>query len=149
MKTTLALSGAALLIVCAASAQSFSIDWFTIDGGGGTSSGGSYSVSGTIGQPDTGKSAGGNFEMEAGFWSVFPAVQTPGAPFLKVKRVGNTVEISWSTTDTAGFVLQETDSLASPSSWSGVVTTPTVVINENVVTVTASAGFHFYRLRKP
>jgi hypothetical protein len=32
-----------------ASAQSYSIDWFTIDGGGGTSTGGVYSVSGTIG----------------------------------------------------------------------------------------------------
>ena len=29
-------------------AQSYSIDWFTIDGGGGTSTGGVYSVSGTI-----------------------------------------------------------------------------------------------------
>ena len=40
MKTTLALFGAAFLIVGAASAQNYSIDWFTIDGGGGTSSGG-------------------------------------------------------------------------------------------------------------
>jgi hypothetical protein len=32
-------------------AQSYSIDWFTIDGGGGTSTG-VYSVSGTIGQQD-------------------------------------------------------------------------------------------------
>ena len=35
-------------------AQSYQIDWFTIDGGGGTSTGGVYSVSGTIGQPDAG-----------------------------------------------------------------------------------------------
>jgi hypothetical protein len=35
-------------------AQNYSIDWFTIDGGGGTSTGGVYSVSGTIGQPDAG-----------------------------------------------------------------------------------------------
>jgi hypothetical protein len=28
------------------------LDWFTIDGGGGTSTGGVYAVSGTIGQPD-------------------------------------------------------------------------------------------------
>ena len=36
-------------------AQSYSIDWFTIDGGGGTSTGGVFAVSGTLGQPDAGK----------------------------------------------------------------------------------------------
>ena len=34
--------------------QNIAVDWFTIDGGGGTSTGGVYSVSGTIGQPDAG-----------------------------------------------------------------------------------------------
>jgi hypothetical protein len=34
--------------------QSNSVDWFTIDGGGGTSTGGQFSVSGIIGQPDNG-----------------------------------------------------------------------------------------------
>jgi len=34
-----------VLLVCpAANAQSYSIDWFTIDGGGGTSTGGVYQV---------------------------------------------------------------------------------------------------------
>ena len=43
-------------IVCAvsfawnATAQSYSIDWYKIAGGGGTSTGGTYQVSGTIGQ---------------------------------------------------------------------------------------------------
>jgi hypothetical protein len=32
-----------------ANAQSYSIDWHTIEGGGGTSTGGVYSVSGSIG----------------------------------------------------------------------------------------------------
>jgi hypothetical protein len=47
------------LLACAAipaavHAQSYFIDWYTIDGGGGTSTGGVYSVSGTIGRPDAG-----------------------------------------------------------------------------------------------
>ena len=47
---------AATLLVFAlnASAQSYAIDWHTIDGGGGTSTGGVYAVSGTIGQHDAG-----------------------------------------------------------------------------------------------
>ena len=42
--------------------------WSTIDGGGGTSSGGVYTLSGTIGQPDAGVMAGGDFALMGGFW---------------------------------------------------------------------------------
>src|SRR5678815_5636557 len=41
------------------SAADFSISWFTIDGGGNTSTGGVYSVSCTIGQPDAGGATAG------------------------------------------------------------------------------------------
>lgn len=53
----------------------FVIDWSTIDGGGGTSTGGEFSLSGTAGQPDAGTLTGGNFELVGGFW----AVSTPAA----------------------------------------------------------------------
>src|SRR5436189_1539989 len=77
-------------------AQNYSIDWFTIDGGGGTSTGGVYSVSGTIGQPDAGQMSGGNFSLTGGFWSIFAAVQIPGSPLLRVVlTTTNTVLIAW------------------------------------------------------
>src|SRR5207237_460684 len=42
------------------------------DGGGGTSTGGGYSLSGTIGQPDassfTSPMSGGNYSLVGGFW---------------------------------------------------------------------------------
>ena len=47
---TLALS----LLAPALHAQQYSIGWYKISGGGGTSSNGQYSVSGTIGQHDAG-----------------------------------------------------------------------------------------------
>ena len=62
-----------------AHAQSYSIDWCTI-GGGGTSTGGVYAVTGTIGQPDAGTLSGGNFTLDGGFWGIVAAIQTPGAP---------------------------------------------------------------------
>src|SRR5437870_10542341 len=66
-----------LLATFAAHAQTYSIGWHTIDGGGGTSTGGVYSVSGTIGQPDAGCAmTGGNFSLTGGFWAL-AAVQTP------------------------------------------------------------------------
>ena len=53
-----------------ANAQPFAIDWHTIDGGGGTSTGGVYSVSGTIGQPDAGGlMTNGQYSVTSGFWS--------------------------------------------------------------------------------
>ena len=52
-----------------AAANGFSLDWWTVDGGGGTSQGGGYTVSGTIGQPDTSPlMRGGDYEVVGGFW---------------------------------------------------------------------------------
>jgi hypothetical protein len=45
------------------------ISWYTIDGGGGTSAGGAFTISGTIGQPDAGgPMIGGDFSIDGGFW---------------------------------------------------------------------------------
>ncbi len=64
---------ASLLGAAAASAQPFAIDWYTIDGGGGTSSGGNFTLSGTIGQPDAGPTmSGGSFTLTGGFWAATP-----------------------------------------------------------------------------
>lgn len=45
----------------------FEMPGFSIDGGGGTSNGDAFSLSGTIGQPDAGFSQGGTFEIFGGF----------------------------------------------------------------------------------
>ena len=97
-------------------AQSYSIDWFTIDGGGGTSTGGVYSVSGTIGQPDAGgPMTGGQYSLTGGFWALPTAVQTPGSPTLTiVPATPGFARISWAP-NTAGFVLQESISLTTPN----------------------------------
>ena len=47
----------------------YSIDWYTIDGGGTTFSvGGSYSLGGSIGQPDAGSLSSGSYTLNGGFW---------------------------------------------------------------------------------
>ncbi|MBC8094301.1 MAG: hypothetical protein H7Y43_00685, partial [Akkermansiaceae bacterium] len=66
--------GILLAWVATADAQPFAIDWHTIDGGGGTSTGGVYSVSGTIGQPDAGRMSGGNYSIDGGFWGIIAVV---------------------------------------------------------------------------
>jgi len=51
-------------------AQSYELNWWTVDGGGGTSTGGSYTLSGTIGQPDAGVLGGGTYTLIGGFWGL-------------------------------------------------------------------------------
>jgi hypothetical protein len=124
--------------------QSYAINWHTIDGGGGTSTGGVYSVSGTIGQPDAGgPMTNGQYAVTGGFWALPTAVQMTNAPTLIIVPAtpGNAM-ISW-TPATPGFVLQETWSL-SPTNWTN---SPSGVTNPIVVPATLPTKF--YRLFKP
>lgn len=59
---------ATILTVSMVQAAEYEIPWYTIDGGGGTSMGGPYSVTGTIGQADTGVSSADTYVNSAGFW---------------------------------------------------------------------------------
>lgn len=62
-----------ILVSVSSAGAEYEISWHTIDGGGGTSSGGGYTVHGTIGQPDASLVAhtGGNYALTGGFWSGF------------------------------------------------------------------------------
>jgi hypothetical protein len=49
--------------------QAYDLSWYTVDGGGQTwSTGGSYTMGGTAGQPDAGWHAGGSYTLGGGFW---------------------------------------------------------------------------------
>jgi hypothetical protein len=72
-------SAIAVLVAATAGANDFSIDWHTVDGGGGYSAGGDFEVEGAIGQPDAGVLTGGDFELVGGFWGGAQAV-TPSCP---------------------------------------------------------------------
>lgn len=65
----------------------FSLPWFTFDGGGGRSSGGGLEVVGSIGQPDAGVMAGGEFSLSGGFWH--EPVATDAAPDLSITQTVN------------------------------------------------------------
>ena len=81
----LSLVLAALLLVSAALAQTgggYDLTWFTVDGGGGTSSGAPYTLSGSVGQPDAGVLGGGSYTLAGGFW-VAPS-PPPNAIYLPI-----------------------------------------------------------------
>lgn len=69
------ITAAALAILAGAACAGVpAIDLFTIAGGGGTSTGGDWSITATIGQADAGPGlSGGDWSMAPGFWTVVPA----------------------------------------------------------------------------
>ena len=65
----LALTITGWAIAQSAAPATLEVAWHTVDGGGGTSAGGTLAVSGTIGQPDAGSAmSGGGFSIVGGFW---------------------------------------------------------------------------------
>jgi len=137
--------GFAMLLAHGASAQNYSIDWYKIAGGGGTSSGGNYQLSGTIGQADASSTmSGGPYSLTGGFWSLIAVISTPGLPNLVITWVSpNSVKVSWAAT--GAYTLQSNNNLvgAAWSAFSGSVTTAN---GTNSVTVTPPNGNLFFRL---
>lgn len=128
-------------------AQSYTIAWYKIAGGGGTSTGGAYTVSGTVGQHDaSGAMTGGNYSLTAGFWALTAVVQTQGAPVLSISHFGTTVSVFWQ--NVPGWSLQQNGDLANPTGWSassGVTTSN----GTNYLNLTSPVGNQFFRLAHP
>lgn len=138
-----------LLLPTAGFAQQYSIDWYKVAGGGGTSTGGVYSVDGTIGQPDAGgPMIGGNYSLTGGFWALISVVQTPGVPNLTVSFVSpNSVKVSWP--DTGSYTLLQNSNPADSASWITSGYSITTANGTNSITVTPPTGNLFFRLSQP
>ena len=142
MKSTTYRLGFSLCLLAGLARGQNSIDWWTVDGGGGPSTGGVFTVSGTLGQPDAGVMSGGQFTLTGGFWAV-PAVQTLAAPTLIITPAGpGQATLTWSP-DTPVFHLQATGTLTPPA-WTNAPSGAT-----HPVTVPTTGAMRFYRLIKP
>jgi hypothetical protein len=136
-----------LLAPKASLAQQYSVDWHKIAGGGGTSTGATYTVNGTIGQHDaSGAMSGGNYSLTGGFWSIV-AVQTPGVPNLIIQSLSpNSVEVSWAAT--GNYTLQQNSDLT-VNAWVASGYAVSTANGTNSVTITPPTGNLFFRLSKP
>ena len=135
-----------LLLATSRGRAQFAIDWFTLDGGGGSSTGGAYSLTGTIGQPDAASSSGGNYEVQGGFWGAFCGAAAETAPALRIQLEGANVVLAWPN-PSSGFQLQESSSLTTPD-WADVNAVPVLVSSEKQINQPVATGARFYRLRK-
>jgi hypothetical protein len=148
MKPRLFLPLLVLLTLTEGAFAQYSIDWYKISGGGGTSTGGVYTVSGTIGQHDAGgPMIGGNYSLVGGFWSLY-ALQTPGGPLLSILLTAtNTAMVYWPSPSTGFELLQNTN--ITTTNW---VTPPQPVTDNGTIKyiiVNPPSGQRFYRLRNP
>jgi hypothetical protein len=142
MKKAILLLGS--LFSLAASAQTYSVDWHKVSGGGSTSTNGQYSLSGMIGQHDAGgPMTNGVYSLTGGFWVLPTVVQVTDAPTLTIAAATpGQATISWSPA-TPGYFLQESAGL-SPANWTN---SPSGAANP--ITVPAPPPAKFYRLNKP
>jgi hypothetical protein len=123
-----------------AQGQTSSLDRWTVDSGGGTSTGGAFAVNGTIGQPEAGPVlTGGNYAVQGGFWPGVVRVSPEVPPTLYIQFSDEGITISWAPA-TSGFLLEEAADLSS-AQW---VLAPT----GNPVSLPVVESSRFYRLRK-
>ena len=127
----------------------FTIDWHSMDGGGGSSTGGVFSISGTVGQSDAGEMSGGSYVLQGGFWAVLAAVQQPGLPRLEISGTNGIVTLSWPASAAAYGLEQTTDLVAIPGGWTSV---PDSLYRTNSLGYTASlplaSGKAYFRLKR-
>jgi len=134
-----------LLIPSMSIAQLYSINWYKVAGGGGTSTNGVYSLSGTIGQHDAGgPMTGGPYSVTGGFWALY-AVQTPGLPNLTITYAGGSAVVSWP--NTGSYTLQLNNNLAAPAGWKASTFAIATTNGTNSVTVSQPNGTLFFRLQ--
>jgi hypothetical protein len=149
MKTLMLSVFSGMLFVLAANSAraQYSISWYKIAGGGGTSSNGQYVVSGTIGQHDAGGPlTGQGYSLTGGFWSLISVVQTVGSPALIVTHSGNNVTVSWPS-PSAGFVLQQISDLTK-TNWA---TSGYSIFDDGTtksITIASPTGNLFFRLKQ-
>jgi len=127
--------------VLAGAADSLSIDWYTVDGGGGSTSAGEFTISGTVGQPDAGMLMAYccRLSLFGGYWSQFIDVNQPDGPRLCIRHTStNTFLLSWPAYY-ADYLLQKRP--AAVPGWNDIVAFPVVVEGENQVSLDDLAGW--------
>lgn len=128
--------------------EGFSIEWQVLDATVGTSTGGSYSITGIIGQPNASTPmTGGEFSISGGVTGLAVALREQNSPALRIEPRGANLLIAWPSSG-MGFHLQQSSSLITPG-WNEVLVTPTVAGSENQILLPFAAGHRFFRLHKP
>ncbi len=158
MKTSFALlvGACSTLLTPETNAQQFSVTGHVAAGGGGTSQGSGFAITGTIGQADAApRLQNGCWSVDPGFWGAYATINTPGAPVLRVRLTSfSTVRVSF-TPGCGDWVLQWAATLNTEppaTAWADDPPSELVPVGDELV-----RDFHmpswgprlFFRLRQP
>jgi hypothetical protein len=130
----------------------FDLSWNTIDGGGGTfSTGGAYSLGGTLGQPDAGSLSSGQFTLNGGFWGGVLSVPTSTATPALTSTPGTTSTPTNTATRTPSNTNTSTNTpTGTPTGTALNTATPTSISTATPGrTATATAGPSSTSIRTP
>lgn len=123
----------------AAQGSGYALDWWTVDGGGGASSVGGYTLGNSVGQPDAGSMSGGGFTLGGGFWGFgepLPPVTiilTPLNPPIVIPPQGGSYQYHVQVTN-------NTDSIQSFNGWSVVEGPNDISVTLGPIPVTLQPG---------
>jgi hypothetical protein len=129
----------------------YSIQTFRIAGGGALNgSGGAYTLSGTIGQPEAlGFLTGEPYSAIGGFWASPLSISNPAIPMLDVEQLKNgDIRVFWPLPATR-LVLDQADSLtgtSQPNAWTQVAF-PYQTNASHVFIIVPPTKSRFYRLK--
>ena len=71
-------------LALAETSATYDLSWWTVDAGGATSlTSGSYTLSGTAGQPDAGSLSAGLYDLAGGFWQAMIIKISNFLPMIK------------------------------------------------------------------
>ncbi|MFD3163767.1 hypothetical protein [Herpetosiphon sp. NSE202] len=130
-----------MLAVQLAQAQTggiFSLEWSTIDSGGGTSTGGDFELHSSIGQADANAaSTGGEFSIEGGFWVGVPTL-TPTATATETPTNTPTITASNTPTNTPTETPTNTPTITASNTPTNTPTETPTVTASNTSTATAT-----------
>jgi hypothetical protein len=135
----------ALLALAGIAVAAYTLDWSTLDSGGGTSTGGRFQVAGTIGQPDAGSMTGGAYAINGGFWAMPELLQTPKGPPLQFLTAAGTTYLAWPAAS-PGWRLETSTNL---TAWGPAPGVPAVSGDYNVVLPDLTTPRRYYRLAFP
>jgi len=147
MKIAPFLLAFALGALAATASAQYALDWYEVSGGGGSSSGGQYSLTGTIGQHDAGVMAGGNYSLSGGFLSIPAAAPTAPAILSATLSAGlpnGTITLAWSATPGQTYQVQYKTSLSQPD-WTNLATVTATNSTATVSDALDSSAQRFYR----
>jgi len=91
--------------VWAQSGGGYNPGWSSIDAGAGISSGGEFTLRGTVGQPDTDRLTGGSYTLAGGFWGqpvpIGAVISPPDAPPPRNYYIIRQVTLTWTPVSSA------------------------------------------------